>query len=205
MSSNEPSPSRRGCPWRAGFTSADPVCAGPGASWRPFSPLLPSVRLRDPPGPASDGIASASLRRPHPVRRAGGGRNLQLDLALHRDAGDAAPSFWRPPGPPCRCSCLRLFLPDRFRCWRVPLSVILIDTILAFGGVLALRILRRALYERARRTRAARRSSGNRRPALLVGAGRAGVLAAREISGRGRHGPRRQGLRGRRSGQTAGR
>ena len=44
---------------------------------------------------------------------------------------------------------LRLALPDVPRPeWRVPLSIILMDTAFAFGGVLAIRVLRRALYER---------------------------------------------------------
>jgi FlaA1/EpsC-like NDP-sugar epimerase len=82
---------------------------------------------------------------------------------------------------------LRMSLPERFQGWMVPRSVIVIDTILAFGGVLGLRVLRRALYERYEK-----RSKGMRgtqlkpiRPVLLIGAGRAGVLAAKEILGRG--------------------
>lgn len=43
---------------------------------------------------------------------------------------------------------LRLGLPKQFHQWRVPLSVIVMDTILAFGGLIMLRLLRRALYER---------------------------------------------------------
>ncbi len=68
----------------------------------------------------------------------------------------------------------------------LPLSVIAIDIFLAFGGVMALRLLRRALYERneqwaRRRTRRHRKAIRT----LLVGAGRAGVLAISEIRGRG--------------------
>lgn len=82
---------------------------------------------------------------------------------------------------------LRLSLPDRYGAWRVPLSVILMGTVLAFGGVLALRVLRRHFYEATqRRERAASGAATDERvPTLLVGAGRAGVLAAREIVGRG--------------------
>ena len=36
---------------------------------------------------------------------------------------------------------------ERFSRWQVPLSVILMDTLLAFGGLLGLRILRRFFYE----------------------------------------------------------
>jgi FlaA1/EpsC-like NDP-sugar epimerase len=81
---------------------------------------------------------------------------------------------------------LRLSLPTRFAAWRVPLSVILMGTVLAFGGVLGLRIVRRYVYEQGQRaSHAAQAAKAERVPTLLVGAGRAGVLAAREISGRG--------------------
>jgi len=81
---------------------------------------------------------------------------------------------------------LRLSLPNRFAPFRVPLSVILMGTVLAFGGVLGLRIVRRYVYEQSQRaTHAAQASKGERAATLLVGAGRAGVLAAREIAGRG--------------------
>jgi FlaA1/EpsC-like NDP-sugar epimerase len=79
---------------------------------------------------------------------------------------------------------LRFSIPDRLTGWRVPLSVILMGTVLAFGGVLGLRVLRRYLYELAqRRERGA--PVGQRVPTLLIGAGRAGVLAVREIANRG--------------------
>ncbi len=83
-------------------------------------------------------------------------------------------------------SVLRLSLPVRYGTWRVPLSVILMGTVLAFGGVLGLRVLRRYLYEHSqRRERATQANRVGLMPTLLVGAGRAGVLAAREIVGRG--------------------
>jgi len=81
---------------------------------------------------------------------------------------------------------LRLSLPARLEGWRVPLSVILVDTVLAFGGVLGLRVLRRYLYELSqRRGRESQAGGAERVATLLVGAGRAGMLAAREIVGRG--------------------
>jgi FlaA1/EpsC-like NDP-sugar epimerase len=82
---------------------------------------------------------------------------------------------------------LRFGLPASFGGWRVPLSVILMGTVLAFGGVLGLRVLRRHFYEVSqRRERTGARAKGQEQIAtLLVGAGRAGVLAAREITGRG--------------------
>ena len=84
--------------------------------------------------------------------------------------------------------CFRLLLPDVLQHLRVPLSIILMDTVLAFGGVLGIRVVRRVVYERFEQRRHARAADGKRReriPVLLVGAGRAGVLAAREIQGRG--------------------
>jgi FlaA1/EpsC-like NDP-sugar epimerase len=86
---------------------------------------------------------------------------------------------------------LRFGLPDDFHLWRVPLSVIVMDAPLAFGGLLSLRVLRRVLYEsyeHDRLDRTATQTMGSRRrkkPVLLVGAGRGGVLAVREIGARG--------------------
>ena len=81
---------------------------------------------------------------------------------------------------------LRLTLPAQLGGWKVPLSVILMGSILAFGGVLGLRVLRRYLYELSQRlAREEHADASQRVPTLLVGAGRAGVLAAREIVGRG--------------------
>ncbi|HSN54522.1 MAG TPA: nucleoside-diphosphate sugar epimerase/dehydratase [Candidatus Sulfomarinibacteraceae bacterium] len=83
---------------------------------------------------------------------------------------------------------LRLGLGQDFAQWRVPLSVILMTTVFGYGGVLALRVLRRALYERyekGRRSREVGLDARRRRAVLLVGAGQAGVLAAKEIANRG--------------------
>jgi FlaA1/EpsC-like NDP-sugar epimerase len=81
---------------------------------------------------------------------------------------------------------VRLTLPDRFGGWRVPISIILMATFLSFVGVLGLRVLRRLLYELSqRRERTTLAANEERVPTLLVGAGRAGVLATREIVGRG--------------------
>lgn len=78
---------------------------------------------------------------------------------------------------------LRFALPGELQEWKVPLSVIFMDTVLAFGGLLGLRVVRRMLYERGERAR--RIGEGSDQRALLVGAGRAGVLAMREIQSRG--------------------
>ena len=80
---------------------------------------------------------------------------------------------------------LRLTLPSQYHDWRVPLSVIIIDTGLGFGAAIAMRMTRRALWERGERLERVRmRSTREDRRALLVGAGAAGVVAAREISHR---------------------
>ncbi len=79
----------------------------------------------------------------------------------------------------------RLAAPQFFNQFRVPLSVIIMNTILAFGGVLALRVFRRILHEtyekHAKRSRVIKR----KKPVLLIGAGRAGILSAKEIQSRG--------------------
>lgn len=79
---------------------------------------------------------------------------------------------------------LRLTLPATLSDLRIPLSVILVDTVLAFGGVLLLRVARRDIHERQHR-RATHVSAIKRKPILLIGAGRAGVLTATEIRSRG--------------------
>jgi len=80
---------------------------------------------------------------------------------------------------------LRLALPSSLAEWRVPLSVVLIDTFLGFGGVLGIRVLRRTLYERFERAHSVGEGGAGRSvPVLLVGAGRAGVIAAKEIQNR---------------------
>ena len=82
---------------------------------------------------------------------------------------------------------LRFGLPETLDMWRVPLSIIILDAVLAWGGLLSLRVLRRALYERFERSRRGNSSdrSRRRRRVLLVGAGRAGIMAVREIRNRG--------------------
>jgi FlaA1/EpsC-like NDP-sugar epimerase len=79
---------------------------------------------------------------------------------------------------------LRLGLPESLEEWRIPLSVITIDSFFAFGGVLLLRVARRDAYERKHR-KATQVSNIKRKPILLIGAGRAGVTTATEIRGRG--------------------
>jgi hypothetical protein len=83
---------------------------------------------------------------------------------------------------------LRLLLPDPLSALRIPISIIVVDAILAFGGLLGLRVLRRVLWEREVRRRRAVVAGARPRPGvLLVGAGAAGVMAVREIRSRGEH------------------
>lgn len=79
---------------------------------------------------------------------------------------------------------LRVCLPENLYAWRVPFSVIVIDTLFGFAGILGLRVLRREMYERTHR-KTTRIKNDNKTPVLLFGAGRAGVLTAMEIAGRG--------------------
>lgn len=72
-----------------------------------------------------------------------------------------------------------------FPLWQIPISVILIDTVLGFGGLVAVRVIRRFIYElggKSGRPRALRRAT--RKPVLLVGAGRVGAMLVRDTLGR---------------------
>lgn len=88
---------------------------------------------------------------------------------------------------------MRFELPAAYHAWRIPLSVNLIDAMLAFGGTFGLRILRRGVFERTkRRKQESANGNGNgsaggtkKKSVLLIGAGQAGVLTAKEIEGRG--------------------
>lgn len=77
-------------------------------------------------------------------------------------------------------------LPPDLSILRVPASVILMNSVLAFGGILGVRVLRRAVFEQSERKVGVRAGDANRKkPILLIGAGRDGMIAAREIQGRG--------------------
>ena len=72
-----------------------------------------------------------------------------------------------------------------FRAWQVPISVILIDTVLAFGGMLAVRVMRRTIYEFTEKNRGFDiRRRVSRESVLLIGAGRIGASIAKEMVGR---------------------
>jgi len=87
---------------------------------------------------------------------------------------------------------LRLTLPEVHQAWRVPLSVNFIDTLLAFGGAFGMRVVRRAEYEHKKKRLQLKEhinvngnGNGKRKAVLLIGAGRAGMLAAKEMEARG--------------------
>jgi FlaA1/EpsC-like NDP-sugar epimerase len=74
---------------------------------------------------------------------------------------------------------------DIFSRWQIPLSVILMDTILAFGGLLGLRVLRRFFYELSEKQRfTLAKKKFKRHSTLFVGAGRIGASVVKEIIGR---------------------
>ena len=78
---------------------------------------------------------------------------------------------------------MRIFLPESYQGLRVPLSIIVAATVLGFMGTLGLRVLRRVYFERyeKRGNVVDLLSTRKRTSVLLIGAGRAGVQAAREI------------------------
>ena len=78
-----------------------------------------------------------------------------------------------------------LLIYSPFRLWQIPISVILINLVLGFGGLLAVRVLRRFSYELREKNRVVgRRRRMKLTPALIVGAGRMGATLVKEISGR---------------------
>src|SRR5918912_74261 len=82
---------------------------------------------------------------------------------------------------------LRVGLPEQYQSWRVPLSVIVVDTIIAFSSIIGVRVLRRIVYEQyeIKQKEAYALDNQKKKSILLIGAGRAGVLAAKEIQNRG--------------------
>src|SRR4030095_1858740 len=69
--------------------------------------------------------------------------------------------------------------------YQVPVSVILIDTVLAFGGLLGLRVLRRFFYEFGEKNKVfSGKHRAKRKAALVIGAGRMGATLVKELRGR---------------------
>src|SRR4051812_20713170 len=78
-----------------------------------------------------------------------------------------------------------LLIYSDFRLWQIPISVILIDLVLGFGGILAVRVLRRFSYELNEKNRVyVKRRKGELSPALIIGAGRMGATLVKELVGR---------------------
>jgi FlaA1/EpsC-like NDP-sugar epimerase len=78
-----------------------------------------------------------------------------------------------------------LLIYSNFRLWQIPISVILIDLVLGFGGILAMRVFRRFFYELSEKNRViAKRKRGEMSPALIIGAGRLGAALVKEMVGR---------------------
>jgi FlaA1/EpsC-like NDP-sugar epimerase len=80
----------------------------------------------------------------------------------------------------------RLLLPTSFERWQVPISITLTTTVLGFGGVFSLRMLRRSVFEvYEKRGHALGRRHAKKQSALFVGAGQTAALALKEILKRG--------------------
>jgi len=77
---------------------------------------------------------------------------------------------------------LRFGVPTSLAILQVPLSIIIIELLLSVEGVLSVRALRRLLHE-GFPAKMLNGNSGSR--ALLIGAGRTGVLVAKELASRG--------------------
>lgn len=74
---------------------------------------------------------------------------------------------------------------SHFSIWQVPLSVIFIDSILGFGGILGLRVARRFAYEYGdNRSFFGVAKRMKKRPVLVVGAGRSGAALAKDMVSR---------------------
>ena len=78
-----------------------------------------------------------------------------------------------------------LLIYSDFRLWQIPISVILLDLVIGFGGILAVRVLRRFVYELSEKNQTfPRRRRGELSPALIIGAGRMGATLVKEMVGR---------------------
>jgi lipopolysaccharide/colanic/teichoic acid biosynthesis glycosyltransferase len=85
---------------------------------------------------------------------------------------------------------LRFGLTRQHQEFRIPMSIIAIDALLAFVALTGVRLLRRIRYEEASQRESAAKLDDigpgrHIRNAVIVGAGRAGIMTAREILSRG--------------------
>jgi FlaA1/EpsC-like NDP-sugar epimerase len=109
-----------------------------------------------------------------------GGRSF---LWRHTAVEHLTPFFYA--GLLCLCILLAGRLGLSIQAWRVPISISIVDTILAFGGTFGIRILRRTVHQKVQQSVRRKRTSEhpNRvgKSVLLIGAGQAGLMAVREI------------------------
>ncbi|HXG55438.1 MAG TPA: nucleoside-diphosphate sugar epimerase/dehydratase [Vicinamibacterales bacterium] len=82
----------------------------------------------------------------------------------------------------CALIVLRWYLPREWMLWRIPFGVLASQLVIAFLMATGIRLLRRLLYERSAVRRLA--TPAKRARVLLIGAGNAGVIVARELAGR---------------------
>jgi FlaA1/EpsC-like NDP-sugar epimerase len=78
----------------------------------------------------------------------------------------------------------RYFAPDRLAMLRIPISVITLEFLLVILGTAGIRMIRRLSLEATQRESATRRRNGAAKRALLIGAGDAGNMVAKELSQR---------------------
>jgi FlaA1/EpsC-like NDP-sugar epimerase len=78
----------------------------------------------------------------------------------------------------------RYFAPDRLALLRIPISVIALEFLLVLLGTAGIRMIRRLSLEETKRESAARHRNGAIRSVLLIGAGDAGNMVAKELGQR---------------------
>ncbi len=76
---------------------------------------------------------------------------------------------------------LRLFLPVQFTLLRVPLSIIALEFLLSLFGTAGSRMFRRLVHEEAARDSFSQKGDNKKRNIILIGAGDAGNMMAREL------------------------
>lgn len=80
---------------------------------------------------------------------------------------------------------VRLAFPEALQPWRIPLSIIMLDTLLASCAIVSLRVLRRVVFDGLPFQVESRLGAGaSSKPVFLIGAGSAGAMAVREIQRR---------------------